>query len=169
MIEIAMMTVSELEQLRQQLAWRAGQGEDVPELDAVEDRLDWHRRQREREQLAAAEAARRAEAEAAQERDEQAIRKKARLRATLGGQAIAAAEVDRAMDGLCAALGLFLELGREAYVLSGGQRRVLGQQQAANAISTRLAELLPGHFQRPEHQLRKGLAESLAPVNEEHA
>ena len=36
MIEIAMMTVSELEQLRQQLAYRAGQGEDVTgELDAV--------------------------------------------------------------------------------------------------------------------------------------
>jgi len=166
---IEKMTVSELEQLRQQLAYRAGQGEDVPELDAVEDRLDWHRRQRERERLAEAEAVRRAEAAAEGEREEEAIRQKARLRAVLGGQALAAAEVDRATDGLCAALGQLLELGRSAYVLSGGQRRVLAQQQAANAISWRLSELLPGHFQRPEHQLRKTLAESLAPVNEENA
>jgi hypothetical protein len=167
---IEKMTVSELEQLRAQLAWRAGQGEGVDDdLTAVEDLLARRQRERERQQLAAAEAARRAEAEAAQEREEEAIRQKARLRAVLGGQALAAAEVDRAMDGLCAVLGPFLELGREAYVLSGGQRRVMGQQQAANAISTRLAELLPGHFQRPEHQLRKGLAESLAPVSEENA
>lgn len=153
-----------LEAKRQRLAWELAQGADVEELlTATEDHLGRLRREAERDALAAAEAEQQALDRAAAERSEETIRRKARLRATLGSQALAAAEVDRAIDGLCAALGPFLELGKEAYVLSGGQRRVLGQQQAANAISTRLAQLLPGHFQRPEHQLRKGLVESLAP------
>ena len=160
----------ELEAKRQRLAWELAQNADVEEqLTAVEDQLGRLQRQAQRDALAAAEAEQQAIDRASAEREEEAIRRKARLRALLGGQALAAAEVDRAMDGLCAALGQLLELGRSAYVLSGGQRRVLAQQQAANVISWRLSELLPGHFQRPEHQLRKTLAESLAPVNEENA
>ncbi|HTK89313.1 MAG TPA: hypothetical protein VL948_03615 [Verrucomicrobiae bacterium] len=162
-MNVSEMTTTELEQLRQQLAHRAALGEQLDDdLTAVEDRLDQLRRQQERRQLAAVEAARRAEAEAAEEREAEAVRKAAQLRAALGGQMVAAAEVEKTVEHLVGALAPYLECGEVAYTASEGRlRRVRGSEQAATFISWKLSDLLPGHFTRPAHELRKPLREML--------
>ena len=157
------MTGSQLEQLRQQLAHRVAQGEDLDEdLTAVEDRLDRLRRHREREQLAEVEATRVAEAEAARSREDEAVRKAVHFQAALGGQMIAAAEIEKAVEQLVGALAPYLECGHKAYTAcQGRRRRVLGAEQAATYLHWRLSVLLPGHFTRPAHALRRPLREAL--------
>lgn len=158
-----------LEARRRDLSFQVGQGNETAEveLDQVEDQLGRIRRDLERAALAAEEAQLRAEAEAAAKLEAERQAQVAQLKATLGAQIAAAADIEVAADMLCRALDSYLKLGQQAYTLSNGRRAVLGDRQARAYLSWRLGEILPGLCgPKPIHEQRRPLGELLIGATE---